>query len=71
MKPEERSVWDEKARLDKERFEVEKALYKGPWKIPVKQKARKDPGGPQAPHELILVLFPQQEVRDQEDSSWN
>ena len=54
MKPEERAVWDEKARLDKERFEVEKALYKGPWKIPVKQKSRKDPGAPKRPMSSFL-----------------
>jgi len=54
MKSEDRAVWDEKARLDKERFEVEKALYTGPWKIPVKQKAQKDPGAPKRPMSSFL-----------------
>ena len=54
MKPEDRAVWDEKARLDKERFEVEKALYTGPWKIPVKQKSVKDPGAPKRPMSSFL-----------------
>ena len=54
MKAEDRAVWDEKARLDKERFEVEKALYTGPWKIPVKQKSAKDPGAPKRPMSSFL-----------------
>ena len=54
MNSEDRAVWDEKARLDKERFEVEKALYTGPWKIPVKQKAQKDPGAPKRPMSSFL-----------------
>ena len=56
MKPEERAVWDEKARLDKERFEVEKALYKGPWKIPVEQKPKshQDPAAPKRPMSSFL-----------------
>jgi len=54
MKAEDRAVWDEKARLDKERFEVEKALYTGPWKIPVKQKSQKDPGAPKRPMSSFL-----------------
>ena len=54
MKPEDRAVWDEKDRLDKERFEVEKALYTGPWKIPVKQKSQKDPGAPKRPMSSFL-----------------
>ena len=54
MKPEDRAIWDEKARLDKERFEVEKSLNTGPWKIPVKQKSRKDPGAPKRPMSSFL-----------------
>mmetsp|Transcript_1900 Transcript_1900/g.4171 ORF Transcript_1900/g.4171 Transcript_1900/m.4171 type:complete len:350 (-) Transcript_1900:302-1351(-) len=54
LKPEERAVWDEKARLDKERFEVEKAMYTGPWKIPVKKKSQKDPNAPKRPMSSFL-----------------
>ena len=30
----QRVKWEEKARVDKERYEKEKAAYKGPWKVP-------------------------------------
>jgi len=54
MKPEDRAVWDEKARLDKERYEVEKSMYTGPWKIPAKMKSVKDPRAPKRPMSSFL-----------------
>jgi high mobility group protein B1 len=50
----DRAVWDEKARLDKERYEVEKAMYTGPWKIPTKKKALKDRLCPKRPMSSFL-----------------
>lgn len=32
---EERERWDEIARQDKERYEIEKMTYTGPWKVPI------------------------------------
>merc|ERR1712151_194322 len=40
LSPEERAVWDKRSSDDKKRYEVEKAMYTGPWKIP--KWARKD-----------------------------
>ena len=54
LEPEERAKWDEKARLDKERYEVEKALYTGPWKIPAKKKSKKDASAPKRPMSSFL-----------------
>lgn len=46
MPPDEREVWEAKARKDKQRYEVEKALYKGPWKVPANKRTPKDPTAP-------------------------
>lgn len=54
LEPEERAKWDEKAKLDKERYEVEKALYTGPWKMPAKKKSKKDPTAPKRPMSSFL-----------------
>ena len=54
LEPDERAKWDEKARLDKERYEVEKALYTGPWKIPAKKKSKKDSSAPKRPMSSFL-----------------
>ena len=35
---EEREKWEEMARKDKARYETEKSLYKGPWKVPINTK---------------------------------
>ena len=35
---EEREKWEEMARKDKVRYETEKSLYKGPWKVPINTK---------------------------------
>lgn len=45
LDPEERKVWDLKAEKDKERYELEKTQYKGPWKIPSNKRKQKDPTG--------------------------
>jgi len=37
---EERERWDEIARQDKERYEIEKMTYTGPWKVPIYATAR-------------------------------
>ena len=34
MSREERSQWEDLARQDKERYEAEKRIYTGPWKVP-------------------------------------
>jgi hypothetical protein len=45
-----REYWDEMARVDKERYETEKATYTGPWKTPIiKKRNRKDPTAPKRP----------------------
>ena len=59
MKAEERAKWDEKARLDRERYEVEKSMYKGPWKVPASKKSkvkarRTDADAPKRPMSSFL-----------------
>ncbi|KAI2499632.1 high mobility group [Fragilaria crotonensis] len=54
LSPEERDVWDEKARLDKERYDLEKSLYDGPWKVPA-IKSSKDPNAPKRPMSAFLA----------------
>lgn len=59
MKADERAKWDEKARLDRERYEVEKSMYKGPWKVPASKKSkvkarRTDSDAPKRPMSSFL-----------------
>jgi len=49
----EREYWEEIARKDKERYEIEKSLYRGPWKVPV-EKPSKDPSAPKRPMSAFL-----------------
>lgn len=51
----ERKIWDEKARVDKERFEAEKSKYTGPWKVPV-EKTQRDPNAPKRPISAFLLF---------------
>lgn len=55
LSPEERDYWDERARNDKERYEMEKSLYEGPWKVPA-QKSSKDPSAPKRPMSAFLAF---------------
>jgi hypothetical protein len=49
-----RDVWDEKARVDKERYETEKATYTGPWKVSITKRNQKDPTAPKRPMSAFL-----------------
>eukprot|EP00934_Nitzschia_sp_Nitz4_P003903 Nitzschia sp. Nitz4//scaffold295_size27985//9432//11102//NITZ4_008161-RA/size27985-snap-gene-0.63-mRNA-1//1//CDS//3329546245//3893//frame0 len=51
---EEREVWEELARKDKARYEMEKSMYTGPWKVPAKRRAHKDPNAPKRPMSAFL-----------------
>lgn len=56
MSPKEREIWDEMARQDKARFEVEKSTYVGPWKIFAATKnSSKDPNTPKRPMSAFLA----------------
>ena len=50
----ERAYWDDKARSDKERYEVEKSAYDGPWKV-LAHKFIKDPNAPKRPMSAFLA----------------
>ena len=52
---EEREEWEEMARQDKARYEVEKSLYTGPWKVPAKKRSQKDPNTPKRPMSAFLA----------------
>jgi hypothetical protein len=46
---EERDKWEEWARKDKARYEMEKSMYTGPWKVPATKRSQKDPNAPKRP----------------------
>ena len=54
LRPEERAPWEEKSRLDKERYELEKSVFDGPWKVPAGQRAAKDASAPKRPSSAFL-----------------
>jgi HMG (high mobility group) box len=56
MPSEEKELWEKKARKDKARYEVEKAMYKGPWKIPANKRTPKDPTAPKRPMSAFLAF---------------
>jgi len=56
LDPEEKEIWEKKARKDKARYEVEKAMYKGPWKVPANKRAPKDPTAPKRPMSAFLAF---------------
>lgn len=59
MTPEDRAVWDEKSRVDKERYEAEMAAFKQHQKLhntaPAK-KVKKDPNAPKRPMSAFLAF---------------
>jgi len=48
LSAEERGKYEEMARKDKKRFELEKSIYTGPWKVLAK-KSERDPEAPKRP----------------------
>jgi len=50
----DKSKWEDLARKDKLRYELEKSTYTGPWKVPAKEK--KDPGAPKRPMSAFLAF---------------
>lgn len=42
------------ARQDKARYEMEKSMYTGPWKVPAKKRSQKDPNAPKRPMSAFL-----------------
>lgn len=51
-----RTVWDKLAEDNKKRYEVEKKMYTGPWKIPASKRAKKDPNSPKRPMSEFLAF---------------
>lgn len=56
MDPEEREIWEERARQDKTRYEMERSLYTGPWKVPANKRTPKDPSAPKRPMSAFLAF---------------
>jgi hypothetical protein len=54
LSQEEKDEWEDLARRDKARYEVEKSMYSGPWKIPAKKRSQKDPAAPKRPMSAFL-----------------
>jgi len=52
----EREKWEEMARQDKARYEMEKSMYSGPWKVAVTKRLRKDPKAPKRPMSAFLFF---------------
>eukprot|EP00548_Thalassiothrix_antarctica_P011704 CAMPEP_0194162342 /NCGR_PEP_ID=MMETSP0152-20130528/79444_1 /TAXON_ID=1049557 /ORGANISM="Thalassiothrix antarctica, Strain L6-D1" /LENGTH=404 /DNA_ID=CAMNT_0038872233 /DNA_START=442 /DNA_END=1656 /DNA_ORIENTATION=+ len=55
LSTDERNKWEGMARQDKHRFEVEKSLYTGPWKMLAKKGSQKDPNAPKRPMSAFLA----------------
>ncbi len=55
LSPEEKEKWDTMARKDKARYEVEKTMYTGPWKVPAVKRSLKDPNAPKRPMSAFLA----------------
>ena len=53
---EERAPWIEMGRKDRERYEVEKAAYTGPWKVPATTSATVAQGAPKKPMSAFLAF---------------
>jgi HMG (high mobility group) box len=49
-------LWEEKARQDKARFQVEKLHYTGPWKVPRKKRMNSDIRIPKRPMSAFLAF---------------
>jgi high mobility group protein B1 len=56
MPADERDEYDELARRDKARYEVERDRYTGPWKVPVTRRPPKDPRAPKRPMSAFLAF---------------
>ena len=56
MSAEEKDVWETKAKNDKTRYEFEKSMYKGPWKVPANKRTPKDPTAPKRPMSAFLAF---------------
>ena len=54
LDPDERNRYENMARQDKARYEIEKSLYSGPWKVLKTKGARKDPKAPKRPMSTFL-----------------
>mmetsp|Transcript_51311 Transcript_51311/g.58178 ORF Transcript_51311/g.58178 Transcript_51311/m.58178 type:complete len:141 (-) Transcript_51311:476-898(-) len=55
LSDDERNKWKKIAEHDKLRYNVERSLYKGPWRVPVKsEKSPKDPSVPKRPSSAFL-----------------
>jgi len=50
----EREEWEVMARQDKARYEMEKSMYTGPWKVPATKRVSKDPNAPKRPMSAFL-----------------
>ena len=54
---EEKAHWEERARKDKVRYEIEKSMYSGPWKVPAgRGRTPKDPDAPKRPMSAFLAF---------------
>jgi hypothetical protein len=66
---EEREEWEETARRDKARYEMEKTMYSGPWKVPANQRSQKDPNAPKRPMSAFLSYSNSKRAQVKKDHS--
>jgi hypothetical protein len=64
----EREVWEEMARRDKARYEVEKKFYNGPWKVLATKRTQKDPNAPKRPMSAFLAFSNLKRAEVKEDN---
>ena len=68
LSPEERNAYDELARQDKARYNMEKKLYTGPWKIAASKRTPKDPTAPKRPMSAFLSFSRSKRVSVREEN---
>jgi hypothetical protein len=56
LSPEEKAHWEERSCKDKARYEVEKAMYSGPWKVAANTRKQKNPDAPKRPMSAFLAF---------------
>lgn len=73
LSQDERDQWEERASQDKARYEVEKTMYTGPWKVPAKKRTAKDPNAPKRPMSAFLSFShaKRSEVKDSNPTKSN
>ena len=68
LSPDERKEYDELAREDRVRYDMEKKLYTGSWRVLAHKRTRKDPTAPKRPMSAFLSFSQSKRVSVREEN---